>query len=84
MNPPPRKPRDAALTSLRPGTTGVVTAIEGDRDSRQQLYSLGILEGTEIRLVRRAPMGGALLVRVRGSQYALGPDVASRIRIAPR
>ena len=54
-----------------------------DETQRRQLYALGLLEGAEVRVVRRARLGGAVLVAAGRSQYALGEDVASRIRVAP-
>ncbi len=74
--PPPSTPD---LASLPVGARGTVADIDVPDEIRGELYAMGLLEGVEIQVVRRAPMGGAVLVLVEGSQYALGRDVASRI-----
>lgn len=76
-------PRKASgdLASLPAGTTAAIVGIETTDAVRRQLLSLGVLEGVRIRVIRRAPLGGAILVAVGSSEYALGREVASRIRV---
>lgn len=71
------------LTELRVGSQGTISALGADADTRRQLYSLGFVEGEEVRVVGRAPLGGAVLVQIGSSQYALGPEVARKIRVLP-
>lgn len=50
-------------------------------DFLRYLASLGLLPQAEVRVEEVAPFGGPLLVRVGGARYALGRDVAGRIRV---
>jgi len=78
-----RRKASGDLASLPAGSTAAILAIETTEAVRRQLLSLGVLEGVRVRVVRRAPLGGAILVAVGSSEYALGHEVASRIRVAP-
>ncbi len=75
--------READLATLPAGSRGRIAGIAAGDDTRRELYSLGLLEGAEVLVVRRAPRGGAVLVAVGASQYALGHDVAAAIRVIP-
>ncbi|OGS60136.1 MAG: hypothetical protein A3K59_05600 [Euryarchaeota archaeon RBG_19FT_COMBO_69_17] len=77
-----RRKASGNLASLPPGTTASIVAIETPDAVRRQLLSLGVFEGVRIRVLRRAPLGGAILVAVGSSEYALGREIASRIRVA--
>ncbi|HLE53878.1 MAG TPA: FeoA family protein [Thermoplasmata archaeon] len=70
-----------SLDELPLGSRGTILDLTVDPDLRRQLYALGILEGREIRVLRRAPLEGALLVSVGPAQYALGPEVAAHILV---
>jgi Fe2+ transport system protein FeoA len=57
------------LADLHPGQRAVVSSVACDSAVGQRMLHLGLLEGTEVMLVRRAPAGDPLEVRVAG--YAL-------------
>lgn len=59
----------------------IVSVAEDDPGMLTYLSSLGLLPGTEILISDIAPFHGPLLVNVRGSQYALGREVADKIRV---
>jgi ferrous iron transport protein A len=56
-----------------------VLSIDGGQRVRQQLREQGILPGITLRVVRRAPLGGPLLVEAGGTVIALGRGVATKI-----
>ena len=79
---------DGTLTedALRPladfmaGEKGVIGCIaEEDGELLRYLGSLGLLPDTPVEVESIAPFGGPFLVRVGGSQYALGREVAGKI-----
>jgi DtxR family Mn-dependent transcriptional regulator len=71
------------LTDIPPGGSAVVSLIaDEDPDLLRYLASLGLLPETSVTVDGVAPFGGPLLVRVGGSQYALGREVAARIFVA--
>ncbi len=71
-----------SLDELPNGRPAVIVELDMSVELRRQMVALGILEGGEIRVLRRAPMGGAVLVSVGPARYALGPEVAAQIRVA--
>ncbi len=60
-----------------------VQVIEVPHTSRsaRMLAQLGIVMKEEVRVIGSAPMGGPVLVEVRGSTVAIGRSVAKRIKI---
>ncbi|MDG3085895.1 FeoA family protein [Vibrio hannami] len=48
---------------------------------RKKLMVMGVLPKTEIRLIRRAPMGDPLQVEVRGVSLAISSNIASQIDV---
>jgi ferrous iron transport protein A len=58
-----------------------VVTVEGGRGARRHLAQLGIQPGGVLLVVRSAPMGGPILVEVRGSTVAVGRGLACKIRV---
>ncbi len=56
-----------------------VVRIEGGWGARQRLNRVGIHEGDEIFIKRSGIMGGPLLVRIHGSDIALGRGIAHKV-----
>ncbi len=55
--------------------------VEGGDALAQRLFDLGFWEGTEVQLVRRAPMGDPIEYRLRGYRLALRRNEAARVRV---
>ena len=51
------------------GESGKVVAVDGERKIKRRLYDMGITNGTEIYLRKKAPLGDPIEISVRG--YAL-------------
>lgn len=75
------KTLQGTLAGLGPAERGRVAGIDGDDRGVQRLYEMGLVEGTEVTLVRRAPMGDPLEVRVMGYSLSLREAEAARVRI---
>ncbi len=58
-----------------------ITRIKGNRAIRQQLSQIGIQPGDMIRIKRRVPFGGALMIENRGSIIALSRGFAIHILV---
>jgi len=65
------------LSELLPGQRATVTGFEGDVPPR--VFEMGLLPGTEVELVRTAPLGDPLELRVRGFHLSLRKDEAQGI-----
>ncbi|NUJ80667.1 ferrous iron transport protein B [Methylocystis sp. FS] len=70
------------LGDLNVGERGRVTGFEpGDTAHRQKLLSLGLTPGAEFSVMRVAPLGDPVEVRVRGASLSLHRDEASALLI---
>jgi len=69
------------LDLLRPGQSGKLLRLGGERLFRRRLMELGLVPGTSVRLIRRAPLGGVLELEVRGSLLSLRLDEAATMTI---
>ncbi len=59
------------LSRMQPGEFGHVLALRPGCEVREHLLELGFTPGTEITVVRVAPLGDPLTVRIRGYQLSL-------------
>lgn len=59
------------LSAMRPGDLGHVLSLCADCEAREHLLELGFTPGTEIIVVRVAPLGDPMTVRIRGYQLSL-------------
>lgn len=59
------------LSRMRPGEFGHVLTLQPGCEVREHLLELGFTPGTEITVIRAAPLGDLLTVRIRGYQLSL-------------
>lgn len=68
------------LTKLSKNSEAVVSHVSKSNVAlHRKLLSMGIVEGTKIRILAQAPLGGALSVRALGYQLSLRRSEASSI-----
>lgn len=72
-----------ALSSLSAGTSAVIVSIQIPPEARGRLLEMGVLVGTRIELVRRAPLGDPLEIKVRGYNLSLRKHEAELISVRP-
>ena len=53
------------------GESGVVISVSGERKVKRRLYDMGITNGAEIYLRKKAPLGDPLEVTVRSYELSL-------------
>lgn len=73
--------RVVQLAEMEPGQRGIVREYRGEDRNRYRLMEMGLLPGTEVRFIRRAPLGDPLEVEVRGFHLSLRAREASIIGI---
>lgn len=84
MSPPVEDATVRTLDQLSPGEGGVIVRLDGDSAVARRLMELGLVPGTEVSLVRRAPLGDPIELAVRGVHLSLRHTEASLVRVAPR
>ena len=70
------------LSSLAPGTSAKVTEIKLPSASRPRLMEMGLLVGTPVELVRFAPLGDPVEIKVRGYHLTLRRHEADQILVS--
>jgi len=69
------------LSELLPGQSGHVRSLACEASVRRRLLELGLLPGTQVEVVRRAPLGDPLELRLRGYRLSLRAEEARAIAI---
>ena len=69
------------LSELSVGQTAVVTRVGGDGALRQHFLDMGLIPGVEVTLVKFAPMGDPMELRLHGYELTLRLDDAASIEI---
>jgi len=70
------------MTDLQPGDLGRVLGFaKGNAGYRQKLLSMGLTPGTEFAVVRVAPLGDPVEIKVRGFALSIRKDEAAVLRI---
>lgn len=77
MNPP------VPLSTLTPGSRAVVTEIRIPVEHRARLLEMGLLAGTAVELVRFAPLGDPIEIKVRGYNLSLRRHEAEQVLVRP-
>ena len=69
------------LRDLEIGKTGVVTVVGGEGALRQHFLDMGVIPGAEVTLVKYAPMGDPMELRIHGYELTLRLADAEKIEI---
>ncbi len=70
------------LTSLKAGSVAIVTEINVAPEKKSRLLEMGLLVGTSIELVRFAPLGDPVEIKVRGYNLTLRKHEAEQIFVS--
>lgn len=72
------------LDRLSPGEGGRIAHIDAEPAIKRRLMELGLVPGTDIEMVRSAPLGDPIEVSVRGLHLSLRRSEARHIHVASR
>jgi DtxR family transcriptional regulator, Mn-dependent transcriptional regulator len=67
------------LKFLADNQSGKVVFIRGGQQLVKRMLDLGLTPGTELKVIRSAPFKGPVQIEVRGSQLAIGQQIAVKI-----
>lgn len=71
------------LSECKPGQGGVVTRTAGDGPIGQRLLEMGLIEGARIQVIRVAPLGDPIEIKVGGYALSLRRSEAAGVEIQP-
>ena len=69
------------LKELAIGKTGVILSVGGEGALRQHLLDMGLIQGAEVTVVKYAPMGDPVELKIHGYELTLRLDDAEKIMI---
>ena len=70
------------LKDLEIGKTATIKKVNGSGSLRQHFLDMGLIQGTEVTVVKYAPMGDPIEVRIHGYELTLRLEDASLIEIS--
>ena len=71
------------LKELQIGKSAIVEAVGGAGALRQHFLDMGLIPGAEVTLVKLAPMGDPMELRIHGYELTLRLDDAAQITVTP-
>ena len=72
-----------SLASLAAGSSATVSEIRVPSEQRGRLLEMGLLVGTPVQLVRFAPLGDPIEIKVRGYNLTIHKHEAEQIWVRP-
>ena len=71
------------LSELKPGRSAVIEEVGGEGALRQHFLDMGVIPGTEVTVIKLAPMGDPMELRIHGYELTLRLSEAEKIGITP-
>ncbi|MBR6300010.1 MAG: ferrous iron transport protein B [Clostridia bacterium] len=71
------------LKEIKAGQSACVLAVGGTGALRQHFLDMGIIPGTDIKVIKYAPMGDPVEIRLHGYELTLRLDDADKIEVEP-
>ena len=72
----------SSLAEIPLGVAATVKTIAGPAAFRRRLLEMGLVPGTQVRVVTIAPLGDPLQIEVRGGQWSIRRSEAAQIEVA--
>lgn len=72
-----------SLADLPPGQSAEVLSVDCERGIARRLMEMGLLPGTQVQVVRIAPLGDPLELRLRDYALSVRKSDAARITVKP-
>ena len=71
------------LKEMKVGQSAVIAAVGGQGELRLRFLDMGLIPRTEVTLIKTAPMGDPIEIRLRGYELTLRLDEAQWIEVKP-
>lgn len=69
------------LDKLKAGNEAIITKVGGEGALRMRLLDMGLIPRTKVKMVKIAPMGDPIEIRVRGYELTIRKEDAGFIEI---
>ena len=74
--------KEYVLSDLKSGDTGTITGFKESEVSLTRMHELGISQGAKFRVVKFAPMGDPMEIKIRGFYISIRKESAKYIIVA--
>ncbi|MCR5476380.1 MAG: ferrous iron transport protein B [Lachnospiraceae bacterium] len=71
------------LKEIKPGQSAAVSAVGGEGALRQHFLDMGVIPGAEVTVIKLAPMGDPMELRIHGYELTLRMADAEKIEVTP-
>ena len=78
---PPIRLEATRLAEVADGSTAIVRRLALSRATARRLLEMGLLPGTRVRVVRRAPLGDPIELRLRNYSLSIRREEAALIEV---
>lgn len=73
----------STLKGLKAGSSAIITSVGGEGALRQHFLDMGLIPGTLVTVVKYAPMGDPVEVKVRNYELTIRLEEADKITVTP-
>lgn len=69
------------LKDMKPGESGLIVTLHGSGNVKHRLIDMGLVHGTKIHVIKFAPLGDPVEIKVKNFELALRNSEASMIDV---
>lgn len=69
------------LNQLKPGETGVVRKVQSSGPVKRRIVDMGVVTGTHIEVLKYAPLGDPIEIKLKGFNLSLRKSEAALIEL---
>ena len=69
------------LSTLQPGQTAIITTMQQNGLVKRRLLEMGLVRGSKIKIIRRAPLGDPIEIEIRDYKLTLRKKEADTISV---
>ena len=69
------------LTDMKPGESGLIVTLHGSGNVKHRLIDMGLVHGTKIHVMKFAPLGDPVEIKVKNFELALRNSEAGMIDV---
>jgi len=76
------KDETVSLMQMKEGETAVVSHLASqDRDELCRILAMGFVPGSEVTLEKKVPMGGPIIVNLKGTKVAIAREIGEMLHM---
>ncbi len=76
--------KEYTLIDLHPGDEAYISGFNNEDGAQSRLRELGLSDGTPLRVIKFAPLGDPIEIKVRGFYLSIRKSMARQIRVRRR